>query len=62
MVFAAVQDVLLFVVQVLVSAAVLTGLVWVMVRLISRMTSKGPPSPPGAEPTDRTDDEDRPVW
>jgi len=48
--------------RLLVGVAIMGGFLWLVVRLISRMTRYGPKSPPGSEPADRTDDEDRKIY
>ena len=53
---------LLTMVHLVVGAAVMAGFLWLTVRLISRMTRFGPKSPPGSEPADRVDDEDREIY
>ena len=48
--------------RLVVGILVMAGFLWLAVRLISRMTRSGTDSPPGREPTDRIDDEDRPDY
>ncbi len=50
------------IVQAVAGLALLAGFVWLIVRLIGRMGGSTTDSPPGTEPTDRTEDEDRQVW
>lgn len=48
--------------QLALGVAVVVGFVWLTVRLLSRMIGRGPESPVGRQPTDRTDDDEKKVW
>jgi len=58
----AVASLLTTIIRLVVGAALIGGFLWLVIRLISRMTRFDSKSPPGHEPTDRTDDEEREIF
>ena len=53
---------LITIIQLVVGVVLIGGFLWLVVRLLARMTRFAGKSPPGHKPADRIDDEDREIF
>lgn len=49
------------IIRLVVSVAILAGFIWLIGHLIARLVGPPTESPPGREPTDRVDDNERDI-
>ena len=50
------------IIRLVVGMLIVGGFVWLVVRLLARMTGMGGTSPPGRKPADRVDDDEREIY